>query len=85
MQKISRTSKVSVAFARTNTKQEIVWMFAGAPITPAASLYCALNSECGLFGPSRPDCSRLSIVAASIFAMLAAYSSSCMPETTLTR
>lgn len=35
-------------------------------------------------GPSWPDCSRLDIVAASIFAMLAAYSGSCVPETTLT-
>lgn len=35
-------------------------------------------------GPSWPDCSWLDIVAASIFAMLAAYSGSCVPETTLT-
>lgn len=38
----------------------------------------------GSSGPSWPDCSRLDIVAASIFAMLAAYSGSCVPETTLT-
>lgn len=40
--KISRMLKVSIAFTRCNTKQEIVWKFAGALIMPQIHCYVVL-------------------------------------------
>lgn len=78
---------VHLLLTRYNTTQKIVWKFCRSSdhaTKSTATLYCTLDSECGLFRSSWPVGSRLDILAASIFAMLAAYSGSCVPETALT-
>lgn len=50
--KISRMSKVSICFTRCNTTQKIVWKFCRSSdhaTKSTATLYCTLDSECGLF------------------------------------
>lgn len=62
-------------------RQEIVWKLWSCHKS-TAPLYCTLDSECGLFRSLLAG-GQSDTVAASIFAMLAAYSGSCVPETAL--
>ena len=73
-------------FTRYNTAQEIVWKFPGALIMLQIHCFVVLYIRLWMWALQVrwPEGTRLDIVAASIFAMLAAYSGSCVPDTALT-